>query len=230
MKTARWDRGYLRASRTATYGLLGIVPLFCIYEILAWFGSRRSMIEARNSIDLWLRSLIESLGLNAQWVLIVCLALALLSALWLREASTTPLRMSYFFLMILEGAAYAAVIGYPLSRLTRSLLSASPLTSSQLMLAFGAGAYEELIFRALFYDVTVRTLRRYYAMPARSAYIAAAVFSSFLFSAFHGEPLSFYNSLYRFFTGVLFCALYSGRGLAVTAWTHTLYDLFLLVA
>jgi hypothetical protein len=62
----------------------------------------------------------------------------------------------------------------------------------------------------------------------------AVVTSAFVFSAFHyippyGDPLEIASFTFRFFSGLAFSALYVIRGFGITAWTHALYDAFLLL-
>jgi membrane protease YdiL (CAAX protease family) len=62
----------------------------------------------------------------------------------------------------------------------------------------------------------------------------AAVCSALLFSLVHhlgplGEPISAGPLLYRFFAGLFFVALFKLRNFAVAVYTHTIYDVFVLV-
>ena len=43
-----------------------------------------------------------------------------------------------------------------------------------------------------------------------------------------GEPFRFMPFVYRTFAGVFFALVYQVRGFAVAAWTHTLYDVYVL--
>jgi len=55
-----------------------------------------------------------------------------------------------------------------------------------------------------------------------------------LFSAFHyigpfGEPLRLESFVFRTLAGIAFSALYLTRGFGITAWTHALYDVAVML-
>ncbi len=54
-----------------------------------------------------------------------------------------------------------------------------------------------------------------------------------MFSAFHyigpyGDPLRLDSFVFRMIAGLFFSGIYLLRGFGITAWTHALYDIFLL--
>jgi len=62
----------------------------------------------------------------------------------------------------------------------------------------------------------------------------AAVLGALLFSLFHyigpyGDRLELYSFVFRAIAGLVFSALFLARGFGITAWTHALYDAFLLL-
>jgi membrane protease YdiL (CAAX protease family) len=69
----------------------------------------------------------------------------------------------------------------------------------------------------------------------RTSGIIAAIVGAFIFSAFHyigpyGDQLQLQSFVFRMLSGLAFSALYLVRGFGITAWTHALYDAFLLLA
>ena len=99
------------------------------------------------------------------------------------------------------------------------------------MLAFGAGVYEELLFRAFFFYVSAITLIRLIGMKKWAAYFTAAFVSSLLFSWAHylgAESFTYYPFSFRLLIGLAFCGIYLGRGLGIAAWTHAFYDLLII--
>jgi hypothetical protein len=55
-----------------------------------------------------------------------------------------------------------------------------------------------------------------------------------LFSAFHyigplGEPMQLESFVFRTLAGLAFSGLYLTRGFGITAWTHALYDVAVLM-
>jgi membrane protease YdiL (CAAX protease family) len=64
--------------------------------------------------------------------------------------------------------------------------------------------------------------------------VVALVVSSVIFSAVHhvgnmAEPFTLGAFVFRFFAGGVFAFLFHLRGFAVAAWTHALYDVWVMV-
>jgi hypothetical protein len=64
--------------------------------------------------------------------------------------------------------------------------------------------------------------------------LTAALLGALVFSAFHyvgpyGDPFRVYSFVFRAIAGLAFSALFLVRGFGITAWTHALYDAFLLL-
>ena len=70
-------------------------------------------------------------------------------------------------------------------------------------------------------------------MGRRGAWIVALVVSSLAFAGVHhlgssGEDFTLLAFAYRTLAGAYFGVIYQLRGFAVAAWTHSLYDLYVL--
>jgi hypothetical protein len=153
------------------------------------------------------------------------------------------LRVSYFAAMLGESVALAIVFGIIVGSLTSGLLGSfaslalAPIEqlgwSSRLMVSLGAGLYEELLFRVLLVGALALLARRAFRWSARTAGICAALVGALIFSVFHyigpfGDPWQLQSFLFRLIGGLLFSAIYLLRGFGIVAWTHALYDVFLL--
>jgi hypothetical protein len=108
-------------------------------------------------------------------------------------------------------------------------------TATKVMLALGAGVYEELLFRVLLVSAIAFLAQRVFRWRPVVATVLAVVLSALIFAAFHyigpyGDPLRVDSFVFRFIGGLAFSVLYVTRGFGVTAWTHSLYDLLVLVA
>lgn len=104
---------------------------------------------------------------------------------------------------------------------------------TRVMLSLGAGLYEELLFRVVIVSALFVIARRLLGWRPRTAGIVSVLIGALLFSAFHyvgpfGDPLRLDSFTFRFVAGVFFSGMYLLRGFGITAWTHALYDLFLL--
>ena len=100
-------------------------------------------------------------------------------------------------------------------------------------LSLGAGLFEEIIFRVLLLNLLFLLLK-----PLLKSKVSAAVVSvlvaSFLFSISHyigtmADQWQWYSFMFRWVAGLLFTVLYFMRGFAITAYTHALYDIWVLV-
>lgn len=239
-------RRYLDTTRTHTYSLLFALPLLVLYELGAMMIAEGGGGGMRNGADVLLRTLLAAGGVQGTLAFTAALALgaAVLVALE-RRRKPVPLRGGYFAGMMGESVAYAALFGFLIAAATQLLLGGmvrfaadGGITSMPLLdgivLSLGAGIYEELLFRViltggLFALLLAAGVRR------RTAGIAAVVVSAFIFSAFHyvgpyAYPLELNSFTFRMLAGLAFSALYMTRGFGVTAWTHALYDVFLVIA
>jgi membrane protease YdiL (CAAX protease family) len=103
----------------------------------------------------------------------------------------------------------------------------------KLATSVGAGLYEELVFRLLLTGTLLWGLARF-GWKQGPAAITAVLVSSFFFSLVHyigpyADTLQVASFTFRFVAGVVLAGLFAVRGFAVAAWTHALYDVFLLL-
>jgi membrane protease YdiL (CAAX protease family) len=103
----------------------------------------------------------------------------------------------------------------------------------RLTLSIGAGLYEELLFRVVIVAL-ISNCMRMVGFSRLVAGIVAVIVGALLFSAFHyigpfGEPMRLESFVFRALAGVAFSALYLTRGFGITAWTHALYDVAVMV-
>ena len=235
---------YWVASRSHRYSLLFAMPLLLLYELLEVVAPIRSTGGViRNGADVILTGLFSAiLGPRGP---LVFMALVIGGSLVLirRDRSAGPLRASRFVLMfgesVLLASAFGAVIGLATVHLlgpVRALAAGGGLTGSplaRLTLSLGAGLYEELLFRV----VLVALLSwgfRFAGLSRLAAGIVATLVGAVVFSGFHyvgalGDPFRLESFVFRALAGVAFSALYLTRGFGITAWTHALYDVAVLL-
>ena len=200
----------------------------------------------RNGADVLIKSVFLAIaGRHGQLVFgIVVVAVSV----WLigrdLRASGKPPRASVFAAMAAESVVLALLFGVLVGTLTARVLSpfaiaaAQPLESmgwaTQLMVSLGAGIYEELLFRVILVSAIAFIAQRALNLRPWPAGVVAVVLGAFIFSAFHyigpyGDPLEMQSFVYRMIGGIVFSAMYLLRGFGITAWTHALYDVFVLV-
>ena len=236
-------RSYRELSRSHRYSLLFALPLLSLYELLEAISPvRASGGVIRNGADVMLTSLFT-------WMLgprgpLVFMALAIGVSLWLihRDKGSGPLRPGIFAAMLGESVILALLFGVVVGAATMQLLG--PLRAlaggvvggsalARLTLSLGAGLYEELLFRVVIVALIANGLRLL-GIGRLASGIVATILGALLFSAFHyigpfGEPLKLESFVFRFLAGIAFSALYLTRGFGITAWTHALYDVAVLM-
>lgn len=226
-------RSYLRTSKSVVGSLILVTPLFIFYQIgiLTTDGWKNGVdfvtprLYALLDYSKWLY-----LGFN---LLIVATIVA--TARFMR--STTRPSPTQWLFVLLETALYASVMGGLITRLLLELGLQPPSFSMSVMdnlvLSFGAGAYEELVFRLLLLSGLLWAGRRV-GMKGVVLFATAFALDAALFSVFHYAPLGsddwqLWSFTYRFAAGIVFAALFVARGFAVAAYTHAFYDVFVLV-
>jgi hypothetical protein len=235
--------GYWRSARTPRYSLLFALPLLLIYEVLARIVTSESGI--RNGADVLLKSLFIMLGgrhgLTAFAVVVLGTGAVLVVRDWRRNGAPAP---RFFPVMWLESLLYATMFGGVTGMLTGLLLNGPRgLAATQgtalgpaeeFVVSLGAGVYEELLFRVVLVTVLARLAAVLFNWRPRWSATFAIVLGAFLFSAFHyigpfGDTLEPGSFTFRMIAGLLLNGLYLARGFGITAWTHALYDVLLLL-
>jgi membrane protease YdiL (CAAX protease family) len=227
---------YGACSRSAYYGVIAALPLLVAYEALLFWTGIPAVFQVRNAADVWLRTLLESLGAGPAQATAVTLRLLLL-AIPLTRPADMPLVPRYFAWVTLEAGGYSAALFavsllLPLAGLTPAALPPGTGTGERIALALGAGLFEELAFRVILVTVLL-WLARLVFRPRWAAALAvlgaALLFSLAHYVGSYGEPFLLYSFAFRWAAGLVFTLLYAARGFAVTAYTHALYDLWTLL-
>ena len=242
---------YWTASRAPRYSLVFALPLFLLYEGLAAALAGSAGTEGvRNAADVALKTpfLLFSGARGSLAFFATVIAVSIFFVARDLTRSRDRLRPRTFALMLGESTVLALLLGIVVGTLTQQLLGslsalaaqsgkATPLDSlplaTRLMLSLGAGLYEELLFRVLLVGGLAAALR-WIVGRTWMAGVIAAVLGALIFSAFHyigefGDPLELGSFTYRAIAGLVFSALYLVRGFGITAWTHALYDVWVMV-
>lgn len=240
-------REYLRLTRSHSYSLLFAVPLLVLYEVGAALLARGGDSSLRNGADVLLRSLLTAVGIRGTLAFSgVLLAGALVLVAAERRRARVPLRAAPFAGMALESVVYALALGGVVGTATQWLLHGIPVRLAAeggvaalslpegIVLSLGAGIYEELLFRVLLVGGLFGVFRGSGLRRGRAGTFAALL-AAVLFSAFHyvgpyGDAWAIPSFLFRLLAGLAFSVLFLVRGFGIAAWTHALYDVFLLIA
>ena len=231
-------RSYFSVTRSGTYGFLAALPLWAAYELLILLANSERLGEIRVSADIWIKRVLSSFGAVGMFGLgIAVLGVGIAVFLWERKRKL-PIRPRYLFMIPLESALYAIVLGWLVGTAIGALFNMVPPQlaqidgPTQLALSLGAGLYEELLFRVLLVGGLFLVFRRFSEMKV--AYITAALIGAAIFSSVHyigtfGDPFSLSSFTFRFVFGLMLNALYIVRGFGVAAWTHALYDVSIVI-
>jgi hypothetical protein len=236
---------YWQASRAPRYSLLFALPLLVFYQTLAVLLAHGTR-SVRNGADVILQSVFVAMA--GAWGPLVFMLCLIGGGLWLvardMRAHGSRLRARVVVGMLAESVLLALVCGVVVSSATSGVLGllqtlALPPSReldwwTRLMVSLGAGIYEELLFRVLLVGALSAAARALLGWRPVSAGVAAALVGAVVFSAFHyigpfGDRLQLYSFLFRLIAGLFFSTLYLLRGFGITAWTHALYDVSLLL-
>lgn len=193
-----------------------------------------------------LQAALHSLGaggwLTSAWFL------AAVAGIWIYRADAAsrkePLQPRTLALMLVESTLYALLFGGVVAGIVRALmpwmntgLQIGPAlgVGRSLSLSFGAGLYEELVFRVIGMGGLCWLLRRWFHVRDTPALASAAVVSSLIFSLFHylgalGDTFRLGSFVFRFVAGMVLAGIYRWRGFGIAAGTHALYDIFVTLS
>ena len=244
-------RKYWDVSRAPRYSLLFALPLFLLYEgLAAALAGTADSAQVRNAADVVLKTPFVIFsgprGSMAFFATIVAVFVFLVGR-DLRK-SRDRLRGRVFVQMLAESSVLALLLGVVVGTITQQLLGGLSVLGAQsggggiqamgpgtrLMLALGAGLYEELLFRVLLVGGLAAGLHWLIGGSRMVTGVIAAVVGALIFSAFHyigeyGDPLELQSFTYRAIAGLVFSAMYLTRGFGITAWTHALYDVYVML-
>ena len=247
--------GYLARTRDGVNSAVLTLPLFVLYQvgILLTDGWR----NGADFVTPRLLALVQ--GSTALYFVLNLAVAGAVFVWWYRSSLRTQLPARTFFAVAAESTGYALVLGGLVSSLLLRLgLEPAGMSVTQaalgwttalparagagepdfgvldsIVMSIGAGTYEELVFRVLLMGGALWGLR-YTAWSRTVQWTVAIVGTSLLFSAFHywpigGDTFTLWSFMFRFVLGMVFAGLYWARGFAVAAYTHAIYDIFILV-
>ncbi|GJG85399.1 CAAX amino protease [Gemmatimonadetes bacterium T265] len=243
---------YWHLSRAPRYSLLFALPLLVAYEGLAALAGDAAGASVRNGADVWLKAPFVALFGPRGPVVFGALVVGGAAVLVWRDVrrARDGVRGRVLGAMLAESAALAAACGAGVGAATGLVLRVLGIgvaaggaasggvaalgAPARLMLSLGAGLYEELLFRVVLVGALAALARRAFGLGARGAGAVAVALGALLFAAAHyvgayGDRLTLESFVFRTIAGLFFSALYLLRGFGITAWTHALYDVGVLV-
>jgi hypothetical protein len=237
--TTRSDSSTSGGRNNLLTSVLLVFPILLFYEVGVLFT------DVMNGADFVTSTLLHWLGLRGYLMLQAGLVVVFIgAALYLRRTQAFHFRQ--VLPVLLESGIYALTMGTVIIFLMVELLGINPQLAAggspvaqaglleRLIMAAGAGVHEEIVFRLVLLSALVVLGEKVLSFRRGAALVMAFVVSSLLFSAAHhvgplGEPLRLGAFTYRFIAGLIFAALYQFRSFAIAVYTHTLYDVYVMV-
>jgi hypothetical protein len=236
---------YWQRSRAPRYSLLFALPLLVFYQVLAVLLTHGTR-SVRNGADAILQGLF--IAIAGSWGPLLFMVCLIGGGLWIvvrdLRAHGMRLRVGVFAGMLAESILLALLFGFLVGGVTSGLLgllqtlALAPARQldwwTRVMVSLGAGIYEELLFRVLLVGALAAAARALLGWRPVPAGVAATLAGAAIFSAFHylgpyGDRLQLYSFVFRMVAGLFFSGLYLARGFGITACTHALYDVALLL-
>ena len=224
------------------------LPVFLVYQLGVVF------LNVRNATDLvTVRMLALAHGDRLTYLELtsgVGLALMFVFALIGRGQGFRP---SKILQIALEGTAYAIAMGTATSWIVGKMFAGPPSAEiggplSGIVMALGAGFYEELAFRVLLFGLGAKLLawlfvRQRVDLVGGSpvlgvgtilimvlwAFASAAIFSGMHYLGPLGDRFDERTFVARAVLGLALTLVYASRGFAAAVWTHALYDVWVLL-
>jgi hypothetical protein len=224
--------------RNLLTSLMLVFPLLIVYQV----GVLHTLPQM-NGADFITAFVFHHAGLKGYLVFVTAVVLAfVVCAVWLRRRQHFHPRT--VIPLLLESSIYALTMGGLISlimvrflhieppRMAAAKAAGGPLTN--VIMSVGAGVYEETVFRLGLFGGLVALFERLLGMRRLIAVVLGLALSSAAFSAVHhlgplGDPLAVWIFVFRMLAGVLFGLLFWFRGFAVAVYTHTIYDIIVLV-
>ena len=228
---------YLTVSKSPLYSFIFTLPLFLFYEVGIFLISSRDIDQLRNGADVLMRQVLESFGIYGMYGFGGTFLIGFLIAFIRQKKNlrTSEIESRFLLIMFFESIAWATLLVIMMIKIPTFLsLSNEDHLIQQVVLAIGAGIYEEFVFRVLLISglaILFGLIFNWgeFGKTFLSVIISSAIFSIFHFFGSYGDTFSFPLFFVRFFAGIFLAMIYIFRGFGITAYAHSIYDLFVLV-
>jgi membrane protease YdiL (CAAX protease family) len=212
------------------------LPIFIVYHLGVIFLPVRN---AADPVTSELRGLAKH-SLPTYAALTLAIGALFVAVLWTlgRRQALEPRR---FLLVGIEGALYAVLMRLAGSYVVGAMRLAGGgggeegSVFSNIVMALGAGFYEEIAFRVILFGTGALVLRKLftgakvYVMVAGWGVIEAMAFSAWHYTGAMGDGWDTSSFVFRAVCGLTLTTIFAFRGFAPAVWTHALYDLWVMV-
>jgi membrane protease YdiL (CAAX protease family) len=226
--------GYFQASEQPLASLFFVLPMIIVYEIgTRWYATDPVHgTEERIIAFNLMRQFFNVLGAHGRYLPCFAVVAILFTIHLFRKDSwvvqpTTLLGMGFESVLLVIPLLLAGqmVIHY-LQHLT--LVALDMQDREMIVTFFGAGIYEEMVFRLAGFALLSLLFRDVLKLNKQLSMLLIVVCSGILFSLYHylgNEQFQWPSFVFRTFAGIYFGVIMMARGFGVTAGTHTAYDI-----
>lgn len=229
---------YFSATSTLKYSFIMSLPLLILYETLIAITTPDTGAAVRLSTDIWIKSIAGLMGVSTlKFTAFIVLTMGLL--VWFKSKDNpVALHGKFLISMVVESTVWALILWWLVSGTIGAVFAFAPDGDSltlgqQFALSLGAGLYEELVFRVMLVPFLVFLFTKT-GFGAKGSVFAGIVVGALLFSAVHymgsmGDVFTLQSFTFRFLFGMALNALLMLRGFGIAAWTHSLYDVMVIL-
>lgn len=237
------DDSYFERAQKPLASLLFVLPMVAVYEI----GTRGvAMADGAPSSEVMaltmLRRFFDLFALNRPMLPALALVAILLSWHVLRRDSWR-VRIGTLSGMLAESILLALpllILGFAVAARVPLATGVAVAGSSEaawvrwgelFVLSFGAGVYEELVFRLGAMTLVQLIVEDVFRAGHRNAIICSISTSAVVFALYHywgHEAFEWRSMVFRTLAGIYFSILFVFRGFGITAGCHTAYDIFVV--
>jgi len=230
-------QNYWKETHTPLYSFIFTLPLFLIYEIGVFAISTSDLPLLRNGADALMRQILENFGFFGVYGFSGTFLIGFMAA-FLRQKKklmSTAIQGEYLITMLFESIGWAIILTMTMIWFPILLMNGKDgRLFQQIVLAIGAGIYEEFVFRVVLISGLATILGFIFQWgevwkKVGAILLAAMVFSGFHFMGAYGDSPTINLFFIRIVAGIVLGGIYVLRGFGVAAYTHTIYDLFVLV-
>jgi hypothetical protein len=226
--------GYLGRSAQPLTGLVFLLPFIALYEV----GTRFFLtdpVEGTQHIVAFtmMQDFFALFGAYGQHLPALALT-GILFAWHLARKDAWSIRLGTLLGMLLESIVLAGpllLVGVAMTRYLPLNTSTDDRFIESVIMSFGAGVYEEMVFRLIVCTASAILLRNLLKISPRMSMLLLVVISATSFSAYHylgTEAFAWRNFVFRAIAGGYFAGVFLTRGFGVTAGSHMAYDLMIL--
>ena len=191
----------------------------------------------RNGADAFMRQILSIFGLIGLYWMSGLFFLAIIVTFLIQRKywNETEVIGNYLIWMMFESFFWSIILFFFMSNINLFLMNPNgEYLIQQITLAIGAGIYEEFFFRVLLILILSSLLALIFKWNKSTNKFLGMVIAAGIFSAFHflgdfGDFFSFKIFMIRFLAGLILGLLYFFRGFGITAWSHAIYDIIILI-